>query len=64
MANPITNAQQAKLLTLIVAIGKPRYWEHKQALHIPRATPITRLTRGQAWKLIDRILKDPEGGRR
>ncbi len=63
MPHPITAAQQKALIGLISRIGKPRYWDHKDALGIPRAVTLSRLTKAQAWKLINTIATDLDSQR-
>lgn len=58
MANstPLTAAQEKALISIVRAIGKKRYHQHKAALGIALNKPIPRLSKGEAWQLINRII--------
>ena len=58
MPRPITPAQLATLTNLIGRIGKAEYWRYKDALGIPRGVTLTRLTKAQAWQLVNQITTD------
>lgn len=51
--NPVTPAQQNALIAIIRRVGKAHYRQTKVDLAIPLETPIPRLSKGQAWRLIN-----------
>lgn len=59
-ANPITRRQGLALLNLIRVMGLEAYRGYKKRLSIPFDLPIHRLTKGEAWRLIDAITADLE----
>ena len=57
-SNALTERQERTILSLISQIGLPEYRKYKRLLVIPVDTGLTRLSKGQAWHLINAIIND------
>jgi hypothetical protein len=55
----LTESQERALVNLITRLGRTRFAEYRRRAEVGM-TPIPRLSRGEAWKLINVISQDLE----
>lgn len=56
--NRLSQRQETALIRFIRRIGKSAYQNHKRRLNAPLNTSISRLSKSEAWRLINSITTD------
>ena len=58
----LTQAQERALIIFVTRLGRPRFAEYRRLAGVGK-TSIPRLSRAEAWKLMQIIIKDLEATR-